>query len=202
MSQDLASTHLVVSPPSLVPLCDCALAHSVGRTLLHTLPQLAGKINNDSVVVIANVGVFVTKGNMFNVIKSGHGSWMFGSEAVNYMQSPWPTVFTAMTVQRWRQITKHSNSCAELVQNSPELIKYYQPPWKNNLKSKEETNRDRTDIDIMMSVYAIEKLITRNLLMLRICLVPASNRIWTDLEASEAFDYSTEDFETCWKGWR
>ena len=201
-AQATPDCHLYLRPESEAGLCDCALAHSAGRALLHSLPQLAGRLTDTTVVLVTNIGAFVSSGNMFNVIKSGHGSWMFGSEAVNYMQSPWPTVFTAMTVQRWRQITKHSNSCAELVQNSPELIKYYQPPWKNNLKSKEETNRDRTDIDIMMSVYAIEKLITRNLLMLRICLVPASNRIWTDLEASEAFDYSTEDFETCWKGWR
>ena len=152
-------------------------------------------------VLITNIGAFVSRANMFNVIKSGHGSWMFGSEPVNYMASPWPTVFTAMTVQRWRQITKHSNSCAELVLNSPELNKYYQPPWKKNInESMEETNRDRTDIDIMSAVYAMEKLITKNLLMLRICHVPVFNRLWTDLEASEAFDYSTEDFDTCWKG--
>ena len=199
MSQALPSTHLVVSPPSLVPLCDCALAHSVGRTLLHTLPQLVGKINNDSVVVIANVGVFVTKGNMFNVIKSGHGSWMFASEAVNYMQSAWPTVFTAMTVQRWRQITKHSNSCSELVQNSPELRQYYQPPWSKNINGSQKL-ADRTNIDIMMNVSAKVALITRSLLILRICHLPAFNRVWTDLNASQAFDYSTQDFDTCWKG--
>ena len=156
MSQALPSSHLVVSPPSHVPLCDCALAHSVGRTLLHTLPQLAGKINNDSVVVIANVGVFVTKGNMFNVIKSGHGSWMFGTEAVYYMQRPWPTVFTAMTVERWRLITLNSNSCAQLVQKSPFLVKHYQPPWLEKVNGSKLENPNNTDIDIMMSVYAME----------------------------------------------
>ena len=36
--------------------------------------------------------------------------------------------------------------------------------------------------------------------MLRICHLPAFNRVWTDLNASQAFDYSTQDFDTCWKG--
>ena len=36
--------------------------------------------------------------------------------------------------------------------------------------------------------------------MLRICHSPAFNRVWTDLNASQAFDYSTQDFDTCWKG--
>ena len=156
VSQALPSSHLVMSPPSLVPLCDCALAHSVGRTLLHTLPQLAGKINNDSVVVIANVGVFVTKGNMFNVIKSGLGSWMFGTEAVSYIHRPWPTVFTAMTVERWRLITLNSNSCAQLVQKSPFFEKHYQPPWLQKVNGSKLENPNNTDIDIMMSVYAME----------------------------------------------
>ena len=84
--QDLTDCHLVLSPAGSAPLCDCALSHSAGRALLHTLPQLAGKINTDSVVLVTNVGAFVSKANMFNVIKSQHGSWMFGTEAVAYMQ--------------------------------------------------------------------------------------------------------------------
>ena len=83
---DLPDCHLVLSTGGPDPLCDCALAHSTGRALLHTLPQLAGKINSNSVVLVTNIGVFVSKANMFNVIKSRHGSWMFGTEAVTYLQ--------------------------------------------------------------------------------------------------------------------
>ena len=204
--QETPGCHLYLRE-SEAGLCDCALAHSAGRALLHSLPQLADKLTDTSVVLITNIGAFISRANMFNVIKSGHGSWMFGSEAVTYMQSAWPTVFTAMTVQRWRLITKHSNSCTELVRNSPELRQYYQPPWKTNLNgSKEEekatdrTNIDRHAIDIMSSVYAMEKLITRSLLMLKICHLPSFNKVWSDLDASVAFDYSTDDFSTCWKG--
>ena len=196
-AQETPGCHLVLRPESEGELCDCALAHSTGRALLHSLPQLADKMTDTSVVLLTNIGAFVSRANMFNVIKSGHGSWMFASEAPTYLQSAWPTVFTAMTVRRWRLITKHSNSCAELVENRPELRQYYQPPWKTN-----PNETDRTNIDIMMSVYAMEKLITRNLLMLKICHLPAPNKVWTDLEASAAFDYSTRDFETCWKGSR
>ena len=198
-AQATPDCHLYLRPESEAGLCDCALAHSAGRALLHSLPQLAGRLTDTTVVLVTNIGAFVSKGNMFNVIKSGHGSWMFASEAVNYMQSAWPTVFTAMTVQRWRQITKHSNSCSELVQNSPELRQYYQPPWSKNINGSQKL-ADRTNIDIMMAVSAMEKLITRSLLMLRICHLPAFNRVWTDLNASQAFDYSTQDFDTCWKG--
>lgn len=191
--------YLFLRAESEAGLCDCGLAHSAGRALLHSLPELEDKMTDTSVVLITNIGAFVSRANMFNVIKSGHGSWMFGSEAVTYMQSAWPTVFTAMTVQRWRQVTKHSNSCAELVENSPELRQYYQPPWsKNSNESQEVANR--TNIDIIMAVQAMEKLITRNLLKLRICHLPAFNKVWTDLGASEEFDYSTNDVDTCWKG--
>ena len=42
-------------------LCDCALSHSLGRALLHALPQLEDKITDDSIVILSHVGVFLTK---------------------------------------------------------------------------------------------------------------------------------------------
>ena len=52
----------------------------------------------------------------------------------------------------------------------------------------------------MMAVYAMEKLITRNLLKLQICSVPGSNKVWSELGVSDHYDLSTVDIDTCWKG--
>ena len=52
----------------------------------------------------------------------------------------------------------------------------------------------------MMAVYAMEKLITRNLLKLQICSVPGGNKVWSELGVSDHYDLSTVDIDTCWKG--
>ena len=81
-------------------LCDCALSHSLGRALVHALPQLGDKITEDSIVILSHVGVFLTKAEILNVVQSRHQTWLYGSEPVFYnMGLPWPTVFTAMTAR-------------------------------------------------------------------------------------------------------
>ena len=65
-------SHLVFAQPSPEPLCDCALGHSLGRILAHTLPSLRDKITEDSVIVISHVGAFLSKPHMFNVLQSPH----------------------------------------------------------------------------------------------------------------------------------
>ena len=56
-------------------LCDCALSHSLGRALLHALPQLQDKITDDSIVILSHVGVFLTKVELQTIHNHGEGPY-------------------------------------------------------------------------------------------------------------------------------
>ena len=56
-------------------LCDCALSHSLGRALLHALPQLQDKITDDSIVILSHVGVFLTKVELQTIHNNGEGPY-------------------------------------------------------------------------------------------------------------------------------
>ena len=156
-------SHLVFAQPSPEPLCDCALGHSLGRILAHTLPSLRDKITEDSVIVISHVGAFLSKPHMFNVLQSPHQTWFFRSEAPFYLDRSWETTFTAMTARRWRQVTDEASSCSELVsKQNAVLSKLYNPPWKRarDANSSDTRQTSRTNIEIMQGVAAAEKFIT------------------------------------------
>jgi len=193
--------HLVLAEASDAPLCDCALGHSIGRALLHTIPKLEEKLKNDSIVMVANIGGFLSKGELLNVLKSGHNTWMFNGEAIFYGHQPFPTNFVAMTVEKWKTITYNSRSCEELVQKDSHIRKDYEPNWvvKKNA-ANESSVIDTKDIDIMMAVVAMERFITRRALLLRHCTIPDWNRAWAELEAEAGFDPNFFDRSTCWKG--
>jgi len=113
-------------------LCDCSLRHSIARLQTHTLPQIQKYLTEDSIIVLTHTAVFLATGSIFNVLKTGHETWLYGHEGVAYnLGFPWPTVFTAMTVRRWKLITNNTNSCTNLVSQNPKLwSEFYVPPWK------------------------------------------------------------------------
>ena len=196
-----SGAHLIWAKRSDHPLCDCALGHSVGRLLLHTVPEIKDRLRNDSIVMLTNVAAFLSKGELLNVLQSGHQTWMFNAEAVMYGHQPFPTTFIAMTVQKWKTITYNSMSCGELVEHDSHIRADYKPPWF--IKSEESiSSKDVkfTDIDIMMSVSSMEKFITRRSLILKHCTVPDWNKVWAGLEAEEGFDPNFFDRDICWKG--
>ena len=80
----------------------------------------------------------------------GHGTWFYGSEAVFYLGHPWPTTFTAMTVDRWRKINDDAETCQDLVARNPILKQFY----GDNI----------TDVNIMRGVRAAEMFITHRLI--------------------------------------
>merc|ERR1711971_917499 len=88
-----SGAHLIWAPPSDKELCDCALGHSVGRALLHTLPEFKNQLTNDSIIMLTNVDAFLSKGEILNVFQSGHNTWMFIAESVLYGHQPFPTNF-------------------------------------------------------------------------------------------------------------
>ena len=189
--KDLESLNLISTSGSHLILtqsedCDCALGHSVGRLLLHTVPGIKDKLQDNSVVVLSNVGAFLSKGEIMNVLQSGHQTWMFNAEAVFYGHQPFPTNFIAMTVEKWRTITYDSQSCSELVRRDDHIAKEYEPP--------------EGKIDIMMAVGTLEKFITRRSLLLGHCTVPDWNQVWTSLGAEAGFNPNYFDRDVCWKG--
>lgn len=197
-----SGAHLIWAPPSDKDLCDCALGHSIGRVLLHTLPEFKNKLKNDSIVMLTNVGAYLSKGEILNVLQSGHDTWMFNAEAVLYGHQPFPTNFIAMTVEKWKTITFNSLSCSDLVARDPHLVADYKPPWVVYREEEpgNSTDVDTRDIDIMMAVGAVEKFITRRSLMLRHCTVPDWNQVWISLGAEAGFDPNFFDRDVCWKG--
>ena len=125
-----------------------ALGHAASRLLLHTLPELRKKIDDDSIVITSHINSFIDDGRIFNVVKSskteimyqsiyyqhhcsGYQTWFYGSELVYYNGQAWPTTFTAMSVARWRNITSNSSSCQDLVAKHDILKYFYQPDSDN-----------------------------------------------------------------------
>ena len=135
----------------------------------------------------------------FDILSSGRLAYSFHSHDSGEV-AVCRSVLQLLSSSRWKLLTGDSKSCSELVEKNPILSEYYQPPWLKNINVTSDDDPDTTDIDMMMAVYAMEKLITRNLLMLRICSVPGNNKVWSELGVSEHYDFSTDDIETCWKG--
>ena len=156
--------YLVLGEKSSEKMCDCALGHSLGRMMIHNLPRLQNKMDEDSIIILSHIAVFLTKPHIFNVLQSGHETWMFGSEPVFYnLGMSWPTVFTAMTVRRWRHVTNNSRSCAEVVHNHQDIFnQFYNPPWREAIKRNETdlSKISNTNINIMEGVVAGEKFVT------------------------------------------
>jgi len=189
--RDLASLGLIQSSGSQVvmsgdPGCDCGLGHSVARVLLHTVPGIKEQMHDKTIVVISNVGAFLSKGEIMNVLQSGHKTWMFNAEAVFYGHQPFPTNFIAMTVDKWKTITYDSQSCSELVNKDDHIGKEYETPEGHT--------------EIMLAVTTMEKFITRRSLLLGHCTVPDWNNVWSSLGAEAGFNPNLFDRDVCWKG--
>jgi len=185
-------------------LCDCSLRHSIARLQTHTLPQIQKYLTEDSIIVLTHTAVFLATGSIFNVLKTGHETWLYGHEGVAYnLGFPWPTVFTAMTVRRWKLITNNTNSCTNLVSQNPKLwSEFYVPPWKEAMNRNEtnSTSALRTNIRIIDGWVAAEKFTTHRLLQTTICYIPGYLKTWSSVKAEKYFDMTVDDVYTCWKG--
>jgi len=191
-------TRLIWADRSDAALCDCSLDSSVGRLLLHTIPEINEYLQQDSIVVLTNIGSFLSKGEILNVLQSGHKTWMYNAEAVFYGGQPFPTSFIAMTVENWKTTTYNSNSCSELLDKDSHISDDYKPPWV--VKMEESKEFKLTDIDVAMGFITMEKFILRRALLLKHCTVPGWNAVWGNLEAEEGYDPNFFDLDTCWKG--
>jgi len=195
-----SGTHLIWADRSKMMLCDCALGHSLGRLLLHTVPEIRDLLSDDSIVMLANVDAFVSKGEFLNVLQSRHTTWIFNAESLLYVSQPFPTNFIAMTVENWKKTTYNSKSCSELVETDSHISSEYRPPWSVKSHKHKNDKIETTEIDINMAVSTTEKFITRRILRLKHCTVPPWIPIWADLKVSEAWDPNFFDLDICWKG--
>ena len=95
----------------------------------------------------------------------GHGVWLYSHESVGYNIGVWPTVFTGMTVARWRQVTSGAGTCQDLVTRHSDLFSsFYNPPWKqareNNQTRNNATLTSKQNIHIIEGVWAAEKFVS------------------------------------------
>ena len=82
--------------------CDPALKAALSRVLVLSDPSLSENIDDDDILLVTTDHVFLSRGQVINVLQSDHKVWMFLSEGVFLSGDRW-TLPMAATVTTWRQ---------------------------------------------------------------------------------------------------